>query len=116
MPLEDVAAIVDAGAVNVLYGSLAGLNAMIPKSDQFWHQDVIDVEDVAETNEVFGWSLTAGDFNNDGWDDLAVGAPGEDFDAPSGPITDAGAVNVIYGYSKGLNEKVVPDQFWMQYY
>ncbi len=39
-----------------------------------------------------------GDFNGDGFPDLAVGAPGEDV----GSATDAGAVNVIYGSGGGL--------------
>jgi FG-GAP repeat len=38
------------------------------------------------------------DFNGDGFDDLAVGAAGEDV----GAATDAGAVNVQYGSSAGL--------------
>ena len=36
-------------------------------------------------------SATYGDFNGDGYDDLAVGVPDEDL----GSIVDAGAVNVI---------------------
>src|SRR5262245_47426234 len=39
------------------------------------------------------------DFNGDGFADLAVSAPGEDFP----PYTDAGAVHVIYGSLAGLN-------------
>ena len=38
------------------------------------------------------------DFNGDGYDDLAIGVPGED----AGPIDDAGRVNVLYGSSIGL--------------
>jgi FG-GAP repeat len=38
------------------------------------------------------------DFNNDGAADLAVGVPGEDV----GSISDAGAVNVLYGSASGL--------------
>ena len=39
-----------------------------------------------------------GDFNGDGEADLAVGVPGEDV----GTVTDAGAVNVVYGSGAGL--------------
>jgi hypothetical protein len=42
----------------------------------------------------------AGDFNGDGYPDLAVGAPGEDV----GSATDAGAVNVIHGSAGGLSD------------
>ena len=38
------------------------------------------------------------DFNGDGFDDLAIGAPAEDV----GATTDAGAVNVQYGSATGL--------------
>src|SRR4029453_14169650 len=37
--------------------------------------------------------LGSGDFNNDGFADLAVGAPFEDV----GTVFDAGAINVLYG-------------------
>ena len=42
-------------------------------------------------------TLAAGDFNNDGRDDLAIGSPGEDI----GNLADAGAVSVIYGTGPG---------------
>jgi FG-GAP repeat len=47
------------------------------------------------------------DFNGDGFGDLAVGVPRENFAA-----TDDGGVNVIYGSSTGLSE--AGDQFWSQ--
>ena len=34
-----------------------------------------DVDDVAEAYDLFGYSLSAADFNGDGKDDLAMGAP-----------------------------------------
>ena len=46
---------------------------------------------VAEESDIFGFALTGGDFNNNGFDDLAIGAIGEDI----GVIPDAGAVNVL---------------------
>jgi hypothetical protein len=49
------------------------------------------------------WSAAAaaasGDFNGDGFADLAVGAPYEDV----GTVADAGAVNVLYGSAAGLS-------------
>ena len=38
-----------------------------------------------EAGDLFGFALTSGDFDNDGRDDLAVGAPGEDYG-----VTDCG--------------------------
>lgn len=94
-PGEDVGAAFDAGAVNVLYGSAAKLTAT---GDQFWHQDVAGVLDVAESGDQFGASLAVGDFNGDGYDDLAIGTPGESVGAKHY----AGAVNVLYGSKTGL--------------
>jgi hypothetical protein len=51
VPEEDVGAIGDAGAVNVLYGSAFGLNG---DRDQFWNQDSLDVPDRAEAGDNFG--------------------------------------------------------------
>jgi len=53
-------------------------------------------------------STVSGDFNGDGRDDLAIGVPFEDV----GSIADAGAVNVLYGRSAGLN--AWQDQIWDQ--
>jgi hypothetical protein len=56
-----------------------------------------------------------GDFNGDGFDDLAIGVPHEDIVTPEGTILNAGAVNVIYGSSNGLSAtSPTPDQFLVQ--
>jgi hypothetical protein len=106
VPLDDVAA-TDGGGVNVIYGSAAGLTEA---GDQLWSQDSPGIKEVAEPRDVFGGSLAVADFDGDGFDDLAVGVPGERF-APTeegGP----GGVNVIYGSAAGLTE--AGDQFWSQ--
>lgn len=51
-----------------------------------------------EDDDRFGWSLAAGDFNGDGRDDLAVGAPGE---SPGGDPK-SGHVFVFRGTANGL--------------
>jgi hypothetical protein len=105
----------DAGAVNVLYGSSTGLSATSPRPDQFWTQSTADVNDLSESGDFFGRSLSAGDFNGDGRDDLAVGVLLEDVDLGAGNIINAGAVNVLYGSSAGLSATSPrPDQFWTQ--
>ncbi|MDP9330198.1 MAG: FG-GAP-like repeat-containing protein [Actinomycetota bacterium] len=108
-PGEDVGALVDAGAVNVLYGSATGLQALSPHN-QFWDQASSGTRGVAEAGDRFGTSIATGDFNNDGFTDLAVGAPGEDVKA----VADAGAVNVLYGSATGLQSTSPDDQFWTQ--
>jgi hypothetical protein len=106
---EDVASIGDAGAVTVLYGSSGGLQTTSPP-DQLWHQDSPSVVDRAEPSDNFGRSLGTGDFNGDGFADLSVGVPSEDF----GTRSDAGAINVLYGSPSGLQAGVPDDQIWWQ--
>jgi hypothetical protein len=88
----------NAGAAWVVYGSSAGLGGHGSQSSHFWHQDRSGVEGVAEPGDRFGASLAAGDFNGDGFDDLAIGVPSEDV----GGATNAGAVNVLFGSASGL--------------
>lgn len=53
---------------------------------------------VAENGDRLGASLAVGDFDNDGYEDLAIGADGEDV----GTVDDAGAVLIAYGSSSGI--------------
>jgi hypothetical protein len=119
VPGEDVVTeggIVDsAGAVNVIYGSSSGLSDTTQSPDQFLVQGFQDVDDVAEANDLFGYSLSAADFNGDGKDDLVIGVPGEGVITEGGTVDSAGAVNVIYGSPNGLSAtSPEPDQFWTQ--
>jgi hypothetical protein len=102
VPFEDLSGQSNAGAVNVIYGAKTGLVApstggTIPLA-QIWHQDSKGIPGVAERNDRFGSALAAGDFNRDGFSDLAVGVPGEAFSG----TPETGAVNVIYGSANGL--------------
>ena len=105
VPNESIGDVTIAGAVNVLYGSVDGLTSV---GDQLWSQDSDGIEGVAETGDRFGFALTTGDFNDDGFDDLAVGVYLENI----GDTLDAGAVNIIYGSADGLTS--AGDQLWHQ--
>ena len=96
---DDGGTVDDAGSVNVLYGSASGLSA---SNDQQWHQDSLNVSEQAEAGDAFGASLASGDFDNDGYADLAVGAPGEDVLHGGTTIEDAGVVHLFFGSSSGL--------------
>jgi hypothetical protein len=102
---ENVGAIVNAGAVHIIYGSADGLNST---GNQVWHQDSEDMNDTAEPWDFFGDSLATGDFNNDGFTDLAVGVPWETI----GVVGQAGAVHIIYGSTDGLSS--TGNQVWHQ--
>jgi hypothetical protein len=103
---ENIGAVADAGAVNVIYGSSGGLSAT---GNQFWHQDSPGILDQADVDDSFGSSVTVADANGDGFADLVAGVPYEAF--PLGKNS-AGAVNVIYGSSGGLSS--TGNQFWDQ--
>jgi FG-GAP repeat protein len=109
VPLEDVTSGAlpkrDAGAVNVIYGSPAGLTSA---GNEIWTQDSPGVLDVVETGDQFGAALTWGRFNTDTYSDLAIGVPNEDV----GTISDAGAVAILYGSASGLTS--AGDQLWTQ--
>jgi hypothetical protein len=93
-------------AVHVLYGSPAGLTAV---GNQLWSQDSPGIEGVTRAGirtDGFGGSLAAGDFNGDGFGDLAVGVPSES------EANHGGAINVIYGSADGLTS--AGNQLWSQ--
>ena len=91
-PGENVGATADAGAVSVFLGTGTGTGTGLPSASQTL------VQDNPEAGDQFGAALAVGDFNEDSFEDLAVGTPGEDV----GTTVDAGAVNVLFGSAAGL--------------
>lgn len=97
VPGDVVGGHADAGSVNVLYGSAAGL---VAAGSEWWHQDRGAIANAAEPGDHFGLALAAGDFDADGRDDLAIGAPDE---AVTG-VRGAGSVTVLRGCGCGLTD------------
>ena len=82
------------GFVSIIFGSIAGLTS---DDDQFISQDTSGIEGGAEEGDYFGGSLAIGDFDMDGFADLAIGVPREN--------NRQGYINVIYGSSSGLTSE-----------
>jgi hypothetical protein len=116
IPNQNVGAVIDAGAISVIYGSeLGGLGAGNGPGNQQFDQDSPGIEGGAEDGDLFGSAVAVGDFNGDGFDDLAVGASGEDLGSGNSLVADAGAVHIIYGSANGLSHSAGPgDQMWHQ--
>ena len=93
------------GMVQVLYGSPRGLTAA---GDQTWSQDSPGVPGGAESNDLFGNDLAAGDFDGRHKADLAVGAPSEKVHTGFR----AGAVTVLYSSTSRLS--AARSQTWSQ--
>jgi hypothetical protein len=105
-PLDSVSGQSNAGAVNIIYGS--GSGGLSTRGDQQFTQDTRGVKAFASGDDLFGSALAAGELNGDGYDDLAIGVPGEDVSGKR----DAGAVHVLYGSDGGLS--TVDDDLFYQ--
>ena len=89
------------GAVLVVYGSPFSL---LFAENQLFFQGSFG--EAPEFGDEFGKTLAVGDFNHDGYDDLAMGAPGEDGTGPE--QMDSGQVIVSYGSTAGLLTEQAP--------
>ncbi|MDQ0788212.1 FG-GAP and VCBS repeat-containing protein [Streptomyces sp. B3I8] len=80
-----------AGEIVVLYGG-GGEHTTISQNSP-------GVPGAAETEDYFGSDIAWGDFDGDGYDDLATGAGGEDV----GSDTDGGTAVILWGSASGLH-------------
>jgi hypothetical protein len=96
VPSEDLGTTEDVGAVVVLFGDPAGLQPGYVVQQGTDRGGVIG--GAPEAGDRFGSALITHDFDLDGFDDLAIGVPGE----AVGAIAGAGAVNVLFGSASSL--------------
>ncbi|MFB8757717.1 FG-GAP and VCBS repeat-containing protein [Streptomyces nigra] len=68
------------------------------RPDQVWLQRDPGVPGTPELGDGFGYDVSLGDADGDGFADLAIGVPGEDV----GTVRDAGMVVVLRGSARGL--------------
>lgn len=95
-PFEDNGQTPDEGTVHIIFGQASvGLTATGSRQLQRRTKIVAGLPD--STGYQFGSALAAGDTNGDGFDDLAVGLPGDD---TSGAI-DSGSVMLFIGSATG---------------
>ncbi len=97
-PSEDVGDRRNAGAVRVVPG---GRDGLATSGALTLTQASSGIAGQAEAGDRFGAALAVGDFDGDGYDDLAIGVEGEDV----GTIADAGLVQVVYGSRRGLGRR-----------
>ena len=67
--------------------------------NQLWHQSLLDGPNSTEPFDRFGSAFATGDFDGDGFADLAVAASNETI----GGVRDNGGVSIIYGTATGLD-------------
>ncbi|GMU66883.1 MAG: hypothetical protein AMXMBFR36_31570 [Acidobacteriota bacterium] len=93
-PGEALGATTATGAVFVYPGGSSG-----PHQDDFllYTQATIGIPETAEPSDSFGATLASGDFDDDGFDDLAIAAPGESLEGQAA----AGWVVAIPGSGTG---------------
>jgi hypothetical protein len=89
----------EGGAVIVKYG-MWGAGDEPGRVDFLFANEFFIPDDDNPNDNQFGSAIAAGDFNGDGFDDLAIGSRGAD---PNG-VAFAGAVHVLYGSSNGLGD------------
>lgn len=84
-----------AGYVAVMWGGKSGIST---SRRTIVSQSTSGVPGTSESGDAFGKAVASGDFDADGYADLAVGIPGEDV----GTTTDAGSAVILWGASGGL--------------
>ncbi len=92
--VDDWDSVARAGGVHLI---LCNASGPIGTTDFLVTQDTFGFADQSEEFDHFGWAVAGGDFNGDGYGDLAIGSPYEDWGNEGSETIDAGVVHVILG-------------------
>lgn len=103
-PLQSIDGVAQAGAVWELSG---GSNGLQP-GGSLWHQNRAGISGTAQAGDRFGWALATGRFVGSGYQQLAIGVPGDSPTTPAG----SGAVLVLRGNATGLT--TLSHEYWYQ--
>jgi hypothetical protein len=107
--------LMDLGEVVIAEGTGRGLDGRAPTNPYMrntFREDGTDNYNLAgsaEAGDLVGFALAVGDFNGDGYYDLAIGAPGEDVGVSGSERDNAGSVKVAKGSWSGLDARAYPD-------
>jgi hypothetical protein len=85
------------GAIHLFFGGSAGIT---PSGSLFWMETFMGGS--SEDGDTLSDGLASADFDGDGFDDLAVGIPGDDVGIGEAQL-DAGRIAVVYGGRLGLD-------------
>ncbi len=103
-PYEDIGNAADSGFVQIKYGSPDGLRTDLTDSIDLRDGNGLPGETRAST--MTGYALATGDFDGDGYEDLAIGSPFDRFDGTSA----AGRIDIKYGRAGGFQQIGFRDQ------
>ncbi|MEU9476345.1 FG-GAP-like repeat-containing protein [Streptomyces sp. NPDC048191] len=87
------------GQVTMLLGSSTGFTTTGMKTV---NQDTTGVPGAAEDGDAMGWSVSAGDYNGDGYPDVLAGVPNEDITRDAVNRANAGQALLLKGTSTGV--------------
>src|SRR5205823_2777899 len=93
-------AISRSGAVTIVYGSASGLTGTGAVT---LTQDSPGVPSSSAKRNFWGRTAATGDFNSDGFDDIAIGSQ-----QTIGTTARAGTVTILYGSASGVNSIGAP--------
>ena len=87
------------GGINIIYGSANGLTSA---NDHYFTQNSRGIGGISAVGDQFGASVASGDIDNDGFDDVIIGVPG-DYRCWPRVCGAVGAINIMYGTGNGLS-------------